>query len=176
MQRGAQFDAAANDLILFELDDRSDDVDLSFGARTFADDVLEGGVILGPAVGVAGAVFGDSADEYLVSACGFGPAYGDAEEVGVAERNVGDGDFAHVCRCRGGVELIFGDGDGLVGKRGAADGTEVIEMDDEAAIGGDGVGIGVFGKGAAFSGLGALAVAGMEEGDFFAAVAGDGFG
>src|ERR1700722_4495180 len=93
----------------------------------------------------------------------------------VAERDIGDGDVAAVRGC-GGVKLIFGNGDVLVGEGGPADGAEVIELDDQAAIGGDGVEVGDFDEGAAFAGLRALAVAGVEECDAVFSMAGDGFG
>ena len=93
----------------------------------------------------------------------------------VAERDIGDGDVAAVRGC-GGVKLIFGNGDVLVGEGGPADGAEVIELDDQAAIGGDGVKVGNFGEGAAFPGLGALAVPGVEEGDAVFSVTGERFG
>ncbi len=57
------------------------------------------------------------------------------------------------------VELIFGDGDGLVGEGGAADGAEVIELDDQTTVGWNGVEIGNFVEGAAFARLRALTVA-----------------
>src|ERR1700722_4041465 len=133
MQRSAQFDAAANDLVFLQLDDRRDDVDFGFGARAFANHVLEGAVILGAAIGIAGAVFGNCADVDRIGADGFGPAHGDAQKVRITERNVGDGNFAGARVGVGSgrrVELIFGDGDVLVGEGGAADGAEVIELDD----------------------------------------------
>src|ERR1700685_804520 len=123
MQRGAQFDAAADDLAFLQLNDRSDDVDLRFRARDFANHILEGAVILGAAVGIAGAVFGDRTDVDRIGADGFGPADGDGKKMRVAEWDVGDGNFASV-RSGWRVELIFGDGDVLVGESRTADGTE----------------------------------------------------
>jgi hypothetical protein len=64
----------------------------------------------------------------------------------------------------------------LIGQGGTADRAKVIELDDQAPIGGDGVKIGDLGKGAAFAGLGSLAVASVEEGDTVFSVAGDCFG
>src|SRR3984885_2365413 len=160
MQRSAQFDAAADDLVFLELDDRRDDIDLRFRARAFANHVLEGAVILGAAVRIAGAVFGDRADVDRVRALGFGPAHGHAEKMRVAERDVGDWNFADVW-CGRRVELIFGHGDVLIGEGGSADGAEVIELDAQTTIGRYGVEIGDFGKGAAFARLRALAIAGV---------------
>src|ERR1700722_20049681 len=109
MQRGAQFDAAPDDLAFLQLDDRRDDVDLRFRARAFANRVLKGAVILGTAVGIAGAVFGDCTDIDRIGADGFGPADGDGKKMRVAEWDVGDRNIASV-RSGWRVELIFRDG------------------------------------------------------------------
>ena len=78
--------------------------------------------------------------------------------------------------CGRGRESLFITELFLVGECGAADGAEVIEMDDQAAIGGDGVEVGDFGEGAAFARVSALAVTGVEKGDAVLAVTRDGFG
>src|ERR1700722_13675402 len=96
MQRGAQFDAAPDDLVFLQLDDGRDDIDLRFGARAFANHVLERAVVFGATVGIAGAVFGDSADVNRIGADGFGPADRDGKEMGVAEWHVSDGNVAGV--------------------------------------------------------------------------------
>src|SRR5579862_4761961 len=96
MQRGTQFDAAADNLIFLELDDRRDDFNLRFRPGAFTNHILEGAVILGATIRIAGAVFGNGADVDLAGADGFGPTHGDAEKVRVAEWNIGNRDFAFV--------------------------------------------------------------------------------
>src|SRR5207253_1951823 len=79
---------------------------------------------LGPAVRVAGGVFGDGADVDARPADDFGPARRGREQVRVAE-----GDIAGRYPPR--REVCLRDGDGRVGERRAADAREVFERDDE---------------------------------------------
>ncbi len=90
-RRALQFQTEPDDLHLLEGDERSLDVDVAFFGSGL-DEAIEGGVVLGTAVGIAGAVLGDGADEDVVGAEDLGPTDGDGEEMGVAEGNVGDGD------------------------------------------------------------------------------------
>src|SRR4051812_20329243 len=119
MQRSPQFDSTADDLVLLELDDRSDDFDLRFGARAFTNHILKGSVIFGAAIGIAGTVFGDGTDVDRVGANGFGPAHRDGKKVRVAKRDVSDWDVAAIRTGRR-MQLILGDRDALIGESRAA--------------------------------------------------------
>src|SRR6266404_5899192 len=96
LQGRPQVEATANDLSLAKCDERSRDLDASlFGAD--ADDLVEGLVVLGAAVGVAGAILRDRADVDLGCSQNLCPTYRRGEEMRVAEGDVGDGDlFADV--------------------------------------------------------------------------------
>src|SRR5450755_3427804 len=129
MEGSAELEAFANDSAFLEGDNRGDDFDAGFRARADANQFLESAIIFRAAIGIAGAVFGDCADVDGVSADDFGPTDGHGKKMGVAKGHVGDGNFggAH------GV-MIFGDGNVSVGKRGTADGTKMIELDDQTVF------------------------------------------
>src|SRR5579871_1316311 len=171
MQRSVQFDATPDDLIFPEFDHRSDDFDSRFGTRALANHVLKGAVILGTAIGIPGTVFGHRADVDFAGPDGFGPAHGDAEKMRVAERHVSDRDLAAARAACGRGELIFRHGNALVGECRTTDGAEIVELNDEPPIRGNGVEVGNSGEGATFARLRALAVAGVQECDAVFAVA-----
>src|ERR1700722_18764752 len=91
MERGGQFKAKLNDLILPHMDERSDDFDVCV-AGPGRDEPLKSFVIGGTTIWIAGTVLFDGPDEHFFRSQHLGPAYGRGEKVSVAERNVGDGD------------------------------------------------------------------------------------
>ncbi len=124
------------------------------GPGAFANHVLKGPVIFRPAIRISGAVFLHRTDVNGAGPDRFGPTNRDREKMRIAKGHVGDWNTAAVRRRR--VELIFGNGDILVGERGAANRPEVIELHDEPPL--HAVEIGDVGKGAEFPILGELAV------------------
>jgi hypothetical protein len=75
MEGSAKFKAERHDLLLSEMDERGGDFDASI-AGSGADKLLKRLIISGTAVGVAGAVRLDRADEDGLRGEEFGPAYG----------------------------------------------------------------------------------------------------
>src|SRR5260370_14867418 len=112
---------------LANVDKRGDDFYSSL-IRTSFDHTIERFVISRTAVGIAGTVLFDSANEDLLSSQHFGPAYGDGQEVRVAKGHIGDGDV--VARgVTGGAGC--GHGDVFVSERGTTDGVQSLIADDE---------------------------------------------
>src|SRR3954464_10614572 len=96
LQGRTQLQAAADDLSLAECDERRGDSDVRcFGADL--DQLVEGVVVLGAAIRVAGAVLRYGADVDLFRAQHLGPTYRSRKKMSVAERDIGDGNlFADV--------------------------------------------------------------------------------
>src|SRR5450755_2224757 len=126
MKGRAELEAFANDGAFFEGDDWRDDFDAGFRTRADANQFLEDAIVFRAAIGIAGAVFSNGADVDGVSADGFRPADRYGKKVGVAKGHVGDRNFGGVL----GV-LIFGDFYILVGERRTANGSKVIELDEQ---------------------------------------------
>src|SRR3954468_8721062 len=160
LQGRTQLQSAADDLSLAECDERRGDSDVRcFGAHT--NELVEGVVVLGAAVRVAGAVLRDRADINLFRAQHLGPTYRSGKKMRVAERNVGNGNlFADV----GG----FGDSDVLIGKRRAADLREAAVLDEHAR--GNVEPVADFCERFAFACFGALAVADVHGSNVCGAV------
>src|SRR6185437_11081192 len=88
MERRIQFKTERHNLLLAKMDERGFNFDASV-ACSRADKLLKRLIIDRSAVGIAGAVRLNRADEDGLGSQHFGPAYGGGEEVGVAERDVG---------------------------------------------------------------------------------------
>src|SRR3954464_3559063 len=148
LQGRTQLQPAADDLTLAECDERRGDSDV----RCFCahlDELVERVVVLGAAVGVAGAILCDGADVDLFRSQHLGPADGSRKKMRIAEWDVGYGNlFADVGR--------FGDSDVLVRKRGAADLSEAAVLDEHAR--GDAEAVADPGERFALAGFRALAV------------------
>src|SRR5215471_5553656 len=87
-ERRAEFGAELHDLAFAKPDDRRDYLDLRLGLRAEVNRALERFVVFGAAIGVPGTVFRHRANVDSVGADDLGPARGDREQVGVAERDV----------------------------------------------------------------------------------------
>src|SRR4051812_41345889 len=74
LQGRTKLQSAADDLSLAECDERRGDSDVR-GFCTHADDLVEGVIVLGAAIGVAGAVLRDRADVDLLRPQHLGPTY-----------------------------------------------------------------------------------------------------
>src|SRR5450432_3027828 len=137
MQRSAQRAAAADDFAFLQSDYWSDDFDLRLRTRANANYFLERSIVFGAAIGIAGAVFGHGTDVDFARADGFSPADRYGKKMRVAEWDVGDG---NVCGVRAAparrwlVQFVFRDGYALIREGGAADGAEVIELNDQAPL------------------------------------------
>src|ERR1700675_610704 len=129
MQRRAELYALANDFAFLQGDNGRDDFNVGLGASAHANQFLKDAVIFRAAIGIAGAVFRYRADVDGVSADDFRPAYRYGKEMRVAKRHISYGDFvgARVVR----DVLIFGDDDVGVGQRGAADGSKMIQLNNQ---------------------------------------------
>ena len=92
MEGSVEFNSETDDLALFHVDEWGFDADEAFPGP-LADEGVEGVVVGGTAVGVAGGVLLDCADDDGFRTEDLCPAYGGGEEVSVAEGNVGDWDF-----------------------------------------------------------------------------------
>jgi hypothetical protein len=57
MQWSSKFNATADDFTFLESDHRSNDFNLGFGTRAFANELLECAVIFGAAIGISGTIF-----------------------------------------------------------------------------------------------------------------------
>ena len=132
MERRAQFNPEPDDLVLAEVNERGDHTDAAV-ARARADELVEGFVVGGSAVGVAGAVLLDGADEHLCGAENFRPTDRGGKEVRIAERDVGDGDIGAGAVGLAGLRLRLSVryGDSGVREGGAADAAEDIGVEDE---------------------------------------------
>src|SRR5271165_4464283 len=108
------------------MDEGGRDFDVSL-ARAGANDLLEGFIVRGAAVGIAGAVLLDGADEDGSGPQHLGPTDGCGQKVGIAKRHIGDGNRL----ANRGVLRCAGNGDGGVGERRAADAPEDIDLEME---------------------------------------------
>src|ERR1700722_7659488 len=129
MQRGAELDALANDFAFLQGDHRRGDFNICFRAGAYANQFLKDKIIFRAAIGIAGAVFRNRADVNGVSADDFSPADRYGKKMGVAKRDVRDGDF--VCASCFRNMLMLRDGDAPVGKCGASDGAKMIQLNDQ---------------------------------------------
>ena len=127
MERCGQFKGKPHDLALTHLDERGDNFDFPV-AGTGADELLEGFVIGGTAVGIAGAVLLNGTDNDFLRVEDFCPADRCGEEMRVAERNVGNGNgFSY----RFGLRMKrgrVGDGDVGVGEGRASDLSKDVDL------------------------------------------------
>jgi len=159
MERRRQFKAELNDLAFSHMDEGCEYLDGAV-AGAGSDELLEGLVVGGAAVGIAGAILLDGPDDDVGGAEDFGPADGGGEEVGVAEGDVGDGDgFAYWL----GVGCVMGrngDSDVGVGEGGSADLSEDVDAEGQELDAAEGMGDGA--GALEFALLGALAVAEVE--------------
>src|ERR1700730_3852642 len=132
MQRRAEVDALANDCAFLQRDYRRGDFNMRLGAGAHANQFLKDAIILWAAIGIAGAVFRDRADVDGLSADDFRPAYRYGKEMRVAKRHVSYGNFvgARVVR----DVLIFGDDDVGVGESRAADGSKMIQLNNQPML------------------------------------------
>ncbi len=94
MQRGPQNQTPADDLTFLHANHRGDQLNVRFRPRAHANQVLKHAVILRPAIGIAGAVFGDRTDVNGLSANCLRPAHRNAQKMGIAKRHVGNGNLA----------------------------------------------------------------------------------
>ena len=163
MERRTEFNPEADDLPLAEMDEGRDDPDGAVPCAG-ADELIEGVVVGRPAIRVAGAILLDRADKDGCRAEDLGPTDGGGKKVRVAEGDVGDGNFGPGAVGRSLIELGLagvrgrgGDGDGWVGKGGAADAAEEAGTKGKEVAETDGGGHGL--GGAELAGLGALAIA-----------------
>ncbi len=92
MERCAQFNSQPNDLVFAHGDQGCFDPDIALFCTHF-DELIEGIVVGGTAVGIAGAVLLDCADKDDFCAQNLGPAYRGGEKMRVAEGDVGDGNL-----------------------------------------------------------------------------------
>lgn len=129
MEGRSQFNPKRDNLLLAEMDERRVDFDASV-AGAFADKLLEGMVIGGAAVGVSRAILLHRADDDLLGSDDFGPAYGGGEEVGVAERNVGDRDGCANGLVLGGLR----DCNAGIGERRSPDAPEEVDPEVEKVL------------------------------------------
>ena len=128
LERCAQLPPAPYDLALAQVDDRSGDFKLGFGARPRADDAVEGLVVFRAAIGIALAVLRHRANENLFRAEDFPPRHCDGEKMRVPERDVAKRDVLP-------SEVGLLDGDGRVRQAGAADLAKVLKAADQAVLG-----------------------------------------
>jgi len=166
MQRGAQLDALANDFAFLQADHRRGDFNICFRAGAYANQFLKDAIIFRAAIRIAGAVFRDRANVDGISADDFSPADRYGKKMGVAKRDVGDGDFADVSVVRN--VLMLRDGDAPVGKRGASDGAKMIQLNDQPV--GHMIKIGDGFERLALALLSALSITGVQQRDVFRAV------
>src|SRR5882724_2359899 len=129
MQRRAQFDAPPDDLAFLQSDDRRYDFDLRFRPRAHADQLLEHAVVLRPAIRIAGAVFCYCAYVNRPGSNRFRPAHRHGKKMRISKGNVGYGNRAAMRAGR--AQLIFWDGNALVGERRSANRSKVVELHDE---------------------------------------------
>src|SRR5260370_9671202 len=92
MQWRYQFKAQAHNFGLAQADERGDDLDGSL-FRASLDHAVERFIIRRTAIGIAGTVLLNSANEDLLRSQHFGPAYGDGQEVRAANGHIGDRDL-----------------------------------------------------------------------------------
>src|ERR1700730_3737374 len=129
MQRGAELDAFADDLAFLQGDHRRCDFNMRLRASAHANQFLKDAIIFRAAIGIAGAVFRDRADVDGVSADDFRPAYRYGKKMRVAKRHISNGYFVTTRVGRNVLMLWYGDG--AVGKRGAADGSKMIQLNNQ---------------------------------------------
>src|ERR1700688_1640608 len=132
MQRGAELDALANDFAFLQGDYRRGDFNICFRASAYANQFLKDAIIFRAAIGIAGAVLRDRSDVDGMSADDFRPADRYGKKMGVAKRDVCDGDFVGLRMVRN--MLMLRDGDAPVGKRGASDGSKMIQLNHEPML------------------------------------------
>src|SRR5208337_4024348 len=97
--------------------------------RACAYQLLKHAVVFRPAIGVAGTVFRDRADVDGLGANGLRPAHRDAQKMSIAKRHVGHGNLASTGSRS--AQLILWYRNSLIRQGRAADGTEMIQLDDE---------------------------------------------
>ncbi len=128
-----------------------------------ADHLVVGLIVGWTTVGIAGTVLLDGSDVDLFRSQDFGPAYGDGEEVGVAEGDVGDGDLGWEMRWHLGQGSGNGAGNlnGRVGEGRAPNGAQGFVAHDELIANAEASANGE--ESLALTGFGTLAVANMER-------------
>src|ERR1700722_17532 len=166
MQRGAELDALANDFVFLQGDHRRGDFNICFRASAYANQLLKDTIIFWAAIGIAGAVFRDCANVDGVSADDFSPTDRYGKKMGVAKRDVRDGDFVGFRMVRN--MLMLRNGDAPVGKRGASDGSKMIQLNNQPLLHIIKVGDGF--ECLAFALLRALPITSVQQRDVFRAV------
>src|SRR6266850_2797187 len=136
------------------MNDRGDNFYVRGGFCPDFDDLVEGVIVLTPAVGVSRRILLDRADENPGSADDLPPAHPDRENMGVAERNIGCGNL-------GPVQVRLLDLDRFVGQTRSADLFQVLDIDDEAPL--DAVEVGNVVKCLELPPLGSLTIIKMDE-------------
>src|ERR1700693_4442423 len=132
MQRGAELDALANDFAFLQGDHRRCDFNMRFRPRAHPNQFLKDAIIFRAAIWIAGAVFRDCADVDGLSADNFSPASCYGKEMRVAKRHVSNGYFAGASAVRN--LLMFRDCDAPIRKGGAADGSKMIELNNQPVL------------------------------------------
>src|SRR5260370_2558107 len=130
MQWRTKLKAQAHNFGLAQADERGDDLDGSL-FRASLDHAVERFIIRRTAIGIAGTVLLNSANEDLPRSQHFGPAYGDGQEVRVAKGHIGDRDV--VAR---GVTGVAGSGHGdvFVSEGRTSDGAQSLIADNEVVL------------------------------------------
>src|SRR5690349_15280751 len=127
MKWRAEFNPFVDNGILVQVNQRCDDLDgwprvlcggFGAGFGSHADQFVEDAVVLGAAVGIAGAVRFDRADENLARADHLGPRNGDGQEVSVAKGHVARRDIV-LAYWR--IQIRFAQRDGAVRQGRPAD-------------------------------------------------------
>src|SRR5712692_7992497 len=136
------------------MDDGGDNFDMRGGLCPDLDELVEGVIVLPPAVGVSGGILLDGTYENPGSADDLPPAYCDRENMRVAERDIR-------CRNPGSVQVRLLDLDGFIRQARSADLLKVLDIHDKAAF--DLVVVGDVMKRLELPSLGPLTVIEMHE-------------
>src|SRR5437763_10350209 len=130
MEWRVQFKAQPHNFNLTQMNEWGDDFYCSV-FRAGLNHAVEGFIIGGTAVGIAGAVLFDGADNNFLRSQNLGPAHRGGQEMRVAKGNVGDRNIvAHGMSGRGGR----GYGDVFIGEGGASNGTQSLIAEQEFVL------------------------------------------
>src|ERR1700680_4041946 len=119
LERRAQPRPASHDLALAHADDGRRDLNLRLRARPGGHQLRKHAVIFLPAIRIAGAILRHGADENRRGPDHLRPAHRRGKKMGVAKRNVGDGDSGRALRR--GSRILLGNGNPRVGPPRPAD-------------------------------------------------------
>src|ERR1700726_3522627 len=130
MEWCVQFKAQPHNFGLAHVDERSGDLNGSF-FRAGMDYAVEGFIVGGTTVGIAGAILLDCADKDFLRSQNLGPAYGGGQKMGVAKGYIG-----HWNGVADGVARGVGSGhsDAGIGEGGAPDSAQRVIADEKFVL------------------------------------------